>query len=366
MNEKFENKLPSHDAFGMGEISNSDLTEKMSQWFNRFAEQTSGSPMYCFLSKEISKSVELLNLACKSDVSQPAPNLFLAAVNYLVTKNPTEELAKYYPNLGGSFEASQKMFTVFASFCKKYENQIINLIKARLVQTNEVQRCALLLPGLSVVSKLAGSPKIALIDVGASGGLNLLMDQAYVKYSNGMQTGPMNSSLQLECELKGATLHGFKNVVRIASRIGIDLNPVDLLNPNEREWAMALLWPDQPERLKRFKTALQLLSNTKILLHEGNANAVLPNVFTKIPHDQQICVMHSFTLNQFSESDRKNFDHILEMASVNRSIWRMSLEWIGTENPELVITEYSSGKRNNSKKLAECHGHGEWIRWMSI
>lgn len=365
MNEKSENKFHSHYSFGMGEISNSDLTEKMSQWFFRFAEQTAGSPMYCFLSKTISKSVELLNIASKADVTQPAPNLFLAAVNYLVAKSPNEELAKYYPNLGGSFEASQEMFTVFTSFCKKYEDQIINLIKTRLVQTNEVQRCALLLPGLSVVSKLAGSPKIALIDVGASGGLNLLMDQAYVKYSDGMQTGPMNSSLQLECELKGTTLHGFKNVLRIASRIGIDLNPVDLLNPNEREWAMSLLWPDQPERLKRFKTALQLLSNTKILLHKSNANTVLPDVLTEIPHDQQICVMHSFTLNQFSDSDRKSFDQILEVASVNRNIWRMSLEWIGTENPELIITEYSSGKINSSKKLAECHGHGEWIRWKS-
>ncbi len=366
MNEKSVINLRSNDTYGMDEISSSNLTEKMSQWFNRFAEQTSGSPMYYFLSKEISKNNELLKLASKSNVTQPAPNLFLAAVNYLVTKNPDDELSKYYPNLGGSFENTETMFAVFTNFCKKYDNQITNLIKTRLVQTNEIQRCALLLPALSVVSKLAGSPKIALIDVGASGGLNLLMDQAYVKYSDGMQTGPMNSSLQLECELKGAKLHGFKNVVRIPSRIGIDLNPVDLLNPNEREWAMSLIWPDQPERLKRFKTALKLLSDAKILLHKGNANAILPDVLTQIPQDQQICVMHSFTLNQFSENDREKFDQILEMASANRSIWRISLEWIGTENPELIITEYSLGKKNNSNKLAECHGHGDWIRWMGL
>ncbi len=350
---------------GMGEVSSSDSADRMSKWFLRFSEQTAGSPIYQFLSKEISSNQKILKLASRSGSSQPAPNLFLAAVNYILMKNPKDGLAEFYPNVGGSFSPSPAMLNAFSIFCEKFEVEIGKLLETRLVQTNEVQRCALLLPAVNMVSEKSGVEKISLVDVGASGGLNLLMDQVFIQYSDGSSAGPLNSTLRLECESKGLSLPDFKNGIQISSRIGIDLNPVDLLNADQREWNLALIWPDQFERIKRLQKALKLLSSNKILLRKGNANQILDEVVSEIPEDQLVCVMHSFTLNQFSKEEREKIETTLELISQKRNLWRISLEWIGTDFPELSIIHYESGQKRSNQKLAECHGHGEWIRWVN-
>jgi len=359
------NKAPPSkiSSLGMSDIPTPNAEQKMAQWFLRFSEQTEGSPMYRYLSQQISSDRELLALASYSNPTQPAPNLFLAAIHFLLMEHPSEELAKYYPSLEGQFQATSEMFDCFKRFSKKFEPEIKSLLQSRLVQTNEVQRCALLFPALNFVSKKLDHQKIALIDVGASGGLNFLMDQAYIRYSDGASTGAETSPLQIICESKGEPMPRFQNA-QIAMRIGVDLNPVNLLNPDERQWNLALIWPDQTERTERIKSALQLLETTDISFKKGSANQVLPQVIRDVPSDQAICVMHSFTLNQFSKEDREAFDVLLIAVSKAREIWRISLEWIGTQNPELSVTHYTSGNKGPVLNLAQCHGHGEWIQWI--
>lgn len=80
---------------GLAEISDSD---KLSKWFVRFSDQTVGSSMYQFISKQIASDHELLELAATADQAQPVPNLFLAAVNYLLYQKPDSNHSKYYPN----------------------------------------------------------------------------------------------------------------------------------------------------------------------------------------------------------------------------------------------------------------------------
>ncbi len=359
------NKAPPNtiSSLGMSDIPTPNAEQKMSQWFLRFSEQTEGSPMYQYLSQQIGSDRELLALASYSNPTQPAPNLFLAAIHFLLMEHPSEELAKYYPSLEGQFQATPEMFNCFKRFSKKFETEIKSLLQTRLVQTNEVQRCALLFPALNFVSKNLDHQKIALIDVGASGGLNFLMDQAYIQYSDGTSTGAATSPLQIICESKGEQIPRFQTA-QIAMRIGIDLNPVNLLNPDERQWNLALIWPDQTERIERIKSALQLLETTDISFKKGRANQVLPQVIGDVPSDQAICVMHSFTLNQFSKEDREAFDALLLEASKDREIWRISLEWIATQNPELSVTHYTFGNKGPVLNLAKCHGHGEWIQWI--
>jgi len=352
-------------SLGLSEISSSNPEQRLSEWFLRFSDQATASPMYHDLSKQIAGDAELLRLANFADPLQPAPNLFLAAVHFLLMRYPTEFLSIYYPSLGGHFHPSLEMFQAFQKFCQKFEAEIQELLQTKLVQTNEVQRCALLLPALNLISQKLNHPKIALIDVGSSGGLNLLMDQAHIRYSDGTATGSDTSPLQLQCESRGEKVPSF-SLVKLATRIGVDLNPVNLLDPSERQWNLALIWPDQIERFERVKSALQLLEKTEITFKRGRANDVLPAVLADVPKDQVACVMHSFVLNQFSETDRQSFDAMLLDLSKDREIWRISLEWIGTPTPELIVTRYTSGHKDQLPKLAECNGHGEWIRWMGL
>lgn len=333
--------------------------DRMSQWFLRFAEQTAGSNMYQFLSRKVAYDTELLKLTETANESQPVPNLFFAAVNFLLYKDPSHPLAKYYPNHSGVTFSEDNFFEIFKDFCLSHSSKIAEVMKSRLVQTNEVRRCALFLPALAQIP----SSEVALIDVGTSSGLNLLLDSYGYKYSNGLAAGDPKSELNITCEVRGKDFQVSK-LPKITQRIGIDLNPIDLTNNDEVLWTLSLVWPDQIERVERLKAAIKILNKSTVELQKGDGNALLQEISTGIPKNTGICVMHSFTLNQFSAEARLQFDKSLCTISSEHDVWRISLEWIGTESPELELFHYVGGKILQKKRLATCHQHGEWINWL--
>jgi hypothetical protein len=337
-------------------------TDKMSKWFYRFAEQAAESDMYQFISKKIASDSDLLALASKADQSQPVPNLFLAAVNFLLYKNPSESLIKFYPNHSGRPFSQDGFFETFKSFSLKHENQITKILKTRLVQTNEVRRSSLLLPAVNEVAKIVQS-EIALIDVGTSSGLNLLLDQYAYEYSDGTKIGNSDSPLKISCVIKSGILD-MKSIPKLGKRIGIDLNPIDLNDPDEELWTLSLVWPDQVERVERLKLAIQILNRQPIMLYKGDGTVIVPRLTKEIPKSMAICVMHSFTLNQFSAESRGDFEKMLCDLSIDRDVWRISLEWLGTESPEMSLDYYSTGKLAKRRVLAICHQHGEWMKWV--
>ncbi len=342
---------------GLDEIRDSQY--KLSNWFERFAEQTAGSEMYQYLSLKVAKDRELLELAATAEQSQPVPNLFFAAINFLLYKNPQDKLARFYPIHSGKAFSAEGLFEQFKSFCFHYAQQLTSIMTTRLVQTNEVRRCALLLPAIAKVQK-AVSSEIALIDVGASSGLNLLLDRYFYSYSDGTQLGNPDSPLKISCEIRGANLE-LEAIPKIARRIGIDLNPIDLSDPEEVLWTMSLVWPDQVERVERLKSAIQILKSNPVELHRGDAVTLLPRLVENLSSSLQVCVMHSFTLNQFSIEARNKFEQALCELARDRGLWRISLEWLGTETPVIILDHYASGKLKSKKTLARCHGHGDWL-----
>jgi hypothetical protein len=231
------------------------------------------------------------------------------------------------------------------------------------VQTNEVRRCALLLPAVAEVAKSVQSG-IALVDIGTSSGLNLLLDKYLYRYSDGTAVGTLDSHLKLSCTIQDSQLI-IDQMPKIASRIGIDLNPIDLNDAEEMLWAISLLWPDQVDRVERLRSAAQILKSNSVELVKGDAISALPEVAKGISAELSLCIMHSFTLNQFSLEARENFEKMLCSISTEREVWRISLEWIGTESPQMNLDHYHSGKLLQKRLLANCHQHGEWIKWIN-
>lgn len=343
---------------GLDDIEGSD---RIAKWYLRFSEQSLGSEMYQYLAKEVAEDSELIALSALADPKQPVPNLLFSAVNFLLYKNPGHPLARFYPNHSGNRFSVEGFFPEFKKFCIGHHNEIEKIIKSRLVQTNEVRRCALLMPAVLEVGKRT-QQELALIDVGTSSGLNLLMNQYFYMYSDGTSVGDPTSKLTLSCENRESRLR-VNQLPKIQLRIGIDLNPIDLQKPDEKLWALSLIWPDQVERVERLKSAIQILSQNELEIHQGDAMVVLPQVAEKIPKSTSICVMHSFVLNQFPVEAREAFNNILCRLSQTRDIWRISLEWLGTEFPQLELHHYAAGDFVTKELLATCHHHGEWIRW---
>src|SRR5690348_8572148 len=231
-----------------------DLDRVASQ-FRNFAEVEApgnGAPLYANLAAVVAGDHELCALAGEAQPGQPPPNMLFAAVHYLLAADAAEPLAAYYASLRAEPRDGDPG-SLFRDFCLSHSAEITALLRTHMVQTNEVRRSALLLPGFATVAASRRKP-LALIEIGPSAGLNLLFDRYAYDYG-AITAGDHASSVKLDCPSRGAPLPLESGVPAVASRWGIDLNPLDLRRDEDRSWLEALIWPEHADRRALLKAA---------------------------------------------------------------------------------------------------------------
>ncbi|MEV8239442.1 DUF2332 domain-containing protein [Microbacterium testaceum] len=157
----------------------------------------------------------------------------------------------------------------------------------RSVQTNEPQRCAALLPALSLIEG-----PIALLEVGASAGLCLYPDRYSYRYRRGTEMVSLDpvdgqSPVVLDCALDGAPSLRMPEIVW---RAGIDLNPLDARDAEDRAWLTGLVWPGEEGRRERIVAALDIAASDPPLLVEGDGAAALPALAADAPREATLVV----------------------------------------------------------------------------
>src|SRR5712691_3822934 len=156
--------------------------EALAQRFVRFADQECGAyaPFYDRLARGIAGDPELLTVAAHTRSGQQAPLLLLAAVHYLLLGGADHALGAFYPSVTHRTAAPPgDPMPAFRAFCRDHRDALIELVSTGLVQPNEPRRCTFLLPAFATVARLAGGRPLALIEVGASAGLNLLRSEEH-------------------------------------------------------------------------------------------------------------------------------------------------------------------------------------------
>ena len=206
------------------------------------------SPMYAMLSHHVAESPTLLALARECRVAQPIPNLLFAAVKRLVADAPDSPLADLYECAARGEPPTAALPHAFERFCNAHRDPIITLVRSRGVQTNEVGRCSHLMPAFGIVVRTA-ERALALIDVGAGAGLNLLWNRFDYRYSDGSVFGSGQSLVRIDCESRGRMPDIPAGFPEIAYRMGLDLHPINLADDNEYRWLQALIWPDHADRI---------------------------------------------------------------------------------------------------------------------
>jgi hypothetical protein len=135
----------------------------------------------------------------------------------------------------------------------------VHLVATRHVQTNEIGRCACLLPAFGLVDSQTKGYALSLVEIGASAGLNLLWDCYGYDYGAGRRYGMSNSPVQLTCTLHGNRFPPISpSLPQIALRVGLDLAPIKVDDVEATLWLRALIWPEQRERITLLSHALQL------------------------------------------------------------------------------------------------------------
>jgi hypothetical protein len=342
--------------------------EMLSQQFRRFGERecVPASPLYGRLAVGIADDHALLAIAATAQ-ARPVPNLLLAAVHFLLLQGADPALEAFYPDLAGDSQMPQigEPFALFRAFCLDHADAIQALLAHRRVQTNEVRRCACLLPAFTVAARRLGDHPLALVEVGASAGLNLLWDRYHYDYGIGGQCGDPSAPVRLACELRGDRRPPLPAPMpAIATRVGLDLNPIDVRDDDAALWLRALIWPEQRDRAALLAQAIGVAQQHPPPLLAGDAIALLPGVLANIPADATLCIYHSFTLNQFPSEARERFAALIAEHAARHNLALIAIEW-REPYPSVDLSLFEDGMRTDLR-LAHCDAHGSWIEWLHL
>lgn len=324
-----------------------------------------GAPLYARFGEGIRDDEDLKALAARAKPGQPHGNMILGAVHFLLLRGAEHPLRNHYLDLGGKAPEGEDPFPLLQDFIRGHRDAVTHLIETRVTNTNEVGRSTVLHAGFRAIAKENDLP-LHLIEIGPSAGLNMIWDRYGVCYSrNGEIVAALrpDAPLVIDCELRGEKTPPFDVTPDIQGRVGLELNPVDLSNDDDRDWLRALMWPDQVPRMRRLERAIALFATEKPPIRAGNALDLLPEALAEIPKDCTPCVYHTIAVYQFSTAMKQTLEDILTIAGLRRPIWRLAFELAGKECTVSRI-RYADGVREE-KLLANAHPHGTWIEWLA-
>ena len=311
------------------------------QIYRGFARQEARgrSPAYEALAEGVADDRAILRFVDSLPPLKRQPNLLFAAARYLL--GVPADLASLRALVGrsGGRELTEVMLT-------------------RRTQTNEPARCALLLPALAQLPQ-----PLALIEVGASAGLTLLVDRYSYDYAGHRIAGLDPQAPTLRCAPDGPVpLPGRPPV--IAWRAGLDLNPLSVASQDDVRWLTCLVWPDEGDRQERLAQAIAAARRDPPAVHRGDLVDDLPALAARAPAAATLVVYHSAVLAYVAPKRRKVFaDLVRELGAV----------WLSNEGPRVladVPVEAFTGDpfllvRDGRTPLATADGHGTWLRWLS-
>jgi hypothetical protein len=300
-----------------------------------------------------------------------APVTLFAAVHYLLLADPAQPLARWYPNLSWRPRTDDPV-DAFVRFCAEHRGEVEELVATRLPQTNEIGRSALLLVGLAGVAD--PERPLAHLDVGASAGLNLLVEHYGYDFS-GHRLGP--DRLVLECEVSGDGRGRLPTAIpAFTGHLGLDRTPVDLTDPEQVRWLEACVWPDQTDRFERLRTAIAIAQEHGVTVRSGDAVTDLAAALDALGDAGHPVVTTSWVLSYLTDQERTGFQDVLAEHGA-----RTDLSWVyaeapnyagglpypsGLDNPELTVLGTVSWRRGRRevRHLATCHPHGYTLRWL--
>lgn len=346
------------------------------EWYRHFGtvDAPGSSPCYADWSVQIADDPELIARIDEWPYNKRQPLLMLAAARLLGARiSPYRE---------------------FRAFLDAHWNEISRTVLSRATQTNEVGRCATLLPSLAAIAAAEGRP-LALLEVGASAGLALFPDRYSYEFDDGRtvtRLGPPGFGGRPA--VPGDTLTGSRgrpgppvlrcrtagpvplpdSLPHVAWRAGIDLNPLDVRTPEDVAWLEALIWPEQEFRRERLWRAIAVAREDPPLLVAGDLNEQLPALAARAPADAALVVFHSAVMGYLSADGRARFAALMHGLAQERGCHWLSNEGetvIIQEDGSTVVPEIDAGRLrgkflllHNGQPVAITGPHGQTLDWL--
>ena len=314
--------------------------------YHRFAalEASGRSSLYTEFANGVADDPELLAFLESLPQEKRQPNLLFAAVRYLAGLQPG--------------------YDAFRATVLDRRDEMAAIMLARRTQTNEPARCATLLPALSLLPQ-----PLALLEVGASAGLCLLPDRYGYVYGTHRIEGHAGAPV-FSCQPRGPVPLPSR-APQVVWRAGIDLNPLDVADPDDVHWLSCLVWPGEGDRAERLASAIELARQDPPRVVRGDLIDRLAETAADAPPKATLVVFHSAVLAYLTLQRRAEFAE---------AVRDLDAVWLSNEGPR-VLSDLPRFPRelpapdpgpapflltqDGRKALAFVDGHGAWIRWFS-
>lgn len=344
------------------------------EWFADWCVGT--SPLYERLARGVAADPDLLALAAETPEGRSPAHLLFAAVHSRLLAGRDPPLADYYPTVADEplDPADGDPVAAFREFCLANADDIRDVLATRRTQTNSVRRCAALLPAFETVSRRASRDgagtgvdsrePLALVEVGPSAGLNLLWDRYAYDYGSAGRYGDADSRVRIASAVRAGDPPLPDALPPVASRVGVDVNPLDATDGADARWLRALVWPEHGERHRTLRNALAVAREDPPDLRAGDALELLPGVAAEIPDDRPVCVFDTQVRYQLGDDGRERLDALAADLGSDRELYWVSGDAAADEHDQaigLTLTTVDDGLR--TERLGVYQQHGEWIAW---
>ena len=302
------------------------------------------SPLYEMLATRIVDDAAVLDFLARLPEIKQQPNLLFGAVKYLFGA------AADWPR--------------FQALIAKHGDEIRDCMLNHATQTNEVARCATLLPVLAQLPQ-----PLALLEVGASAGLCLQPDRYAYDYGDGRVLRPPthDDAPVLPCAVN-AHVPIPTRLPEIVWRAGLDLNPIDVNDRDRCAWLEALVWPEQLDRLARLRAAIAIARKDPPRLKRGNLLDDLAPLAAEAPKDATLVIFHSAVLAYVWPQDlRDRFAH---------DVRALNATWISNETAQVFPQIAAKTTRSptptnfllavNGEPVAWTDHHGAFAHWLPV
>ena len=368
-------------------VSERTAIEELSDLFLFLADNDFGgySPTYEQLARSISTDTKLLEFVESSAHPNArrgrVPVLFFAATHDRILANPECEIAAVYRG-----ESDADPMTSFLELIDQERDAIIENMRTRSVQTNEVGRSAALALAFGRATQDV-SDALTLFEIGPSAGLNLFIDRFHIDYTRDDMTlasiGPNESTVRLRCEVRGPNTPPLPTIgFELKARNGLDPMPIDVRSDAECRWLQACIWPGIPDRPQRLSAALDIARQSPPRLIAGDAVTDLAVSLDEIPESDHLVVFSTWALAYINADGRQAVLDTIDQRGANRDLdfitfeeprftpWAQSAEagvfehYLGEGTPtQLSLRSWRSGVCTTTA-LAIAHPHGRWIHWL--
>lgn len=324
-----------------------DLRAQIATRYRRFARfgAAGRSPVYRRIADAVAQDGQILDRLAEMPRPKQQPNLLLGAVRFLygTPEDPRE----------------------FISVVHERWNQIADVIRVRSTQTNEPARCATLLPVLARLPQ-----PLALLEVGASAGLCLLIDRYAYEYGDRVIEPSVPSVVaapRFSCRTSPRTPLPERNV-EVAWRAGLDRRPLDLADDEDVRWLEALVWPGEEYRIPRLRAAVEVARAHPPRLVVGDLRTDLMGLADQAPENATLVVYHTAVLAYVREAAQR--------AAFARSVAEVGGVWVANEGiestPGAPSEPFGEAAREDAfllcldgEPVAWTDSHGTWIDWRA-